>query len=126
MEPGDINHAMTSTSLRGVMTLRRDIRKSIGRRLANRAGVASSMEPTIRTLPGVQATAVSNQPDSREDILFMIPSGLTVADVYVLHPASTTHVHTAQTMGGAATLRDAAKIAIHTSADPNGYALIPL
>ena len=126
MAPGDIDHAMTCTSLRGVMTLRHDILKSIWRRLANRAGVASSVEPTIRTLPGAQATAVANRPDSRGDILFMMPSGLTVADVSVIHPASTTYVHAAQTTGGAATLRDAAKIAKYTSADPNGYAFIPL
>ena len=55
----------------------------------------------------------------------MMPSGLTVADVSVIHPASTTYVHSAQPTGGAATLRNAVKIAKYTSTDPNGYAFIP-
>ena len=83
------------------------------------------MEPTIRTLPGAQATAVANRSDSPGDILFVMLGRLTVADVFVIHRVSATHMHAAQTVGSATTLWDATKTAKYTSAHPNGYAFTP-
>ena len=86
MRNRDTVHAITRTSLRGVTTLSHDILKISWRRLAYQDGNASSMEPMICTLPGAQATAAANRPDSRSDMLFTMLSRRTVADVYVIHP----------------------------------------
>jgi hypothetical protein len=48
-------HAMVCTSVRGQLTMRHDLLKGIVRRVFHRAGVASTMEPTLCRLPGLQA-----------------------------------------------------------------------
>jgi len=126
MEPGDSDHAMTCKSLSGAMTLRHDILKETWRRIAHRAGVASTVEPALRALPGAHAAAAGARPESRGDLLLVLPGGLTVADVSVIHPAAATYLQAARTAGGAAAVRDQAKRAHYQSADPNGYAFTPL
>ena len=80
----------------------------------------------MRSLPGVQASAVANSPESRGDILMVLPDGLTVTDVSVIHPAAASYVRAARVEGGAAASRDQVKRAQYSSADPNGYAFVPL
>jgi hypothetical protein len=126
MQPNDVDHAMTCKSQCGAMQLRHEIIKDTWRLIANRAGVASSVEPVLRRLPGAQASANANRPDSRGDILLVLPGGLTVADVSVVHPAASTYVQAARSVGGAAAARDQAKRVRYATADPNGYAFIPL
>jgi hypothetical protein len=127
MGQGNTDHAMTCKSLSGAMTLRHDNLKHIWRRIANRAGVATSAEPVLRPLRGVQAAAIANRPESRGDILLVLPDGLTVADVSVVHPAAPTYVAAAaQTDGSAAAARDQLKRARYQSDDPAAYAFQPL
>ena len=71
--------------------------------------IASSVEPTLRTLPGAQAAAISTRPESRGDVLMVLPSGMTVVDVSIIHPAASFYLQAARTVGGAAAVRDAAK-----------------
>jgi hypothetical protein len=127
MQPDDADHAMTCKSLCGAMTMRHNLLTENWRRIISRAGVASSLEPAIHALPGARAAAVSaGHPDSRGDILLILPEGLTVADVTVVHPCAPTYVHAARVEGGAAAVRDQAKRARYQTADPNGYAFVPL
>ena len=58
LEPGDTSHAMTCKSLSGAMTLRHHILKGIWRRIACRAGGATSLEPVLRPLQGSQSAAI--------------------------------------------------------------------
>ena len=127
MEADNPDHAMTCRSLSGAVTLRHDILKEIWRRIANRAGIATSVEPVMRPLRGSQAAAIANRPESRGDILLVLDSALTVADVSVVHPCAITYMRAgAREEGGAAAVRDAAKRAQYATADPNGYAFTPL
>lgn len=97
----------------------------VWRRIANRAGVATSVEPVLRPLRGVQAAALADQ--SRGDILLALRNALTVADVSVIHPAADTYVRAAaRTEGSAAAARDQAKRRSYEMNDPNGYAFTPL
>ena len=76
-------------------------------------------------LPGAQA-APNVRPLSRGDIFVVLPEGLTVCDVSVVHPAASTYAHQARVPGGAAAARDQLKITKYQTADPNGYAFTPL
>lgn len=127
LEPGDTSHAMTCKSLSGAMTLRHDILKGIWRRIACRAGVATSLEPVLRPLQGSQSAAIANRPESRGDILLALQDALTVVDVSVVHPAASTYVNAAaRAEGSAAAVRDHAKRAQYENSDPLGYAFVPL
>jgi hypothetical protein len=126
MQPNDADHAMTCTTQAGGKQLRHNIFSNTVRLISHRAGIATSAEPVLRQLPGAQASANANRPDSRGDILLVLPSGVTVADVSVIHPAASTYVRAARTEGGAAAAREQAKRARYETADPGGYAFVPL
>ena len=126
IEACDVDHAMTCNTLKGAATLRHEILKEIWRRITRRAGIASSVEPLLHSLPGAHAAAIADRPESRGDILLVLPDGLTVVDVSVVHPAASTYMHAARVEGGAAAMRDQAKRAQYESGDPNGYAFVPL
>jgi hypothetical protein len=51
------DHAMMYSSVQGKATMRHDILKGILRRAIHRAGVASTLEPTLRRLLGLEAGA---------------------------------------------------------------------
>jgi hypothetical protein len=119
------DHALTCTRLGGAMTMRHNMITHDWRRIASRAGVSSSVEPAIHALPGAQA-APHVRPLSRGDILVVLPEGLTVCDVSVVHPAASSYAHQARVPGGAAAARDQLKITKYRTADPNGYAFTPL
>jgi hypothetical protein len=122
----DPHHAMTCSKLCGVMTLRHNLFVESVRRIAHRAGVASSVEPPLRHLPGARAARAAATPQARGDILLALNEGLTVVDVSFIHPAATTYVRDAQTAGGAAARRDREKEARYRSADPTGYKFVPV
>jgi hypothetical protein len=126
IQPGDVHHFMTCTTLSGGAQLRHHLINDNWCLISHRAGVASSKEPVLRHLPGAQSAANANRPDSRGDLLLVLPSGLTVADVSVVHPAAPSYVTAAQTAGGAAAVREQAKRARYETADPNGYKFVPL
>ena len=126
MQPGDVDHPMTCKSQCGGMQLRHNLNSNNWRLISHRAGISTSSEPLLRRLPGAQANANANRPDSRGDILLVLPSGLTVADVSVIHPAASTNLRYARTAGGAAAAREASKRARYETADPNGYTFVPL
>jgi nucleotide-binding universal stress UspA family protein len=126
MDHGITDHAMTCKSLSGAMTLRHDIIKDTVRRIANRAGIATSVEPELRPLRGVQTAALNNRPLSRGDVLLVLPDALTVTDISVVHPAAPTYVAgAAQTDGSAAAARDQLKRARYETEDPAAYAFTP-
>jgi hypothetical protein len=126
IQPGNIDHAMTCSTLSGAMTLRHDIIKDTVRRIAQRASVASSVEPALRPLRGAQAAALTNRHDARGDILLVLPEALTVIDVSIIHPAASTYVRQAAgTDGAAAATRDQAKRARYQLANPDGYDFTP-
>ena len=56
----------------------------------------------------------------------VLPSGMTIVDVYVIHPAASSCVNVARTVGGAAAVRDASKMVRYESIGPNGHAFIPI
>ena len=127
MEPGNTDHAMTCKTLSGALTLRHEILKEIWRRIARRAGIATSVEPVLRLLRGAQAALIADREGSRGDILLALSGALTVADVSVVHPAAETYVQVAaREEGGAAAIRDQQKRTKYSTADPHGYAFIPL
>jgi hypothetical protein len=128
LQPHDADHAMTCKTLSGAVTLRHDIVVDIWRRIAHRAGIPSSVEPPMRALPGAHAARAGARPQSRGDILLVLPqpAGMTVADVSVTHPAAETYLAAAATRGGAAALRDQQKRALYETRDPHGYTFIPL
>jgi hypothetical protein len=65
------------------------------RRIAHRAGVSTAGEPAMDRL----RTAAPTNREDRGDIL---PSGLVVADVSVVHPAATSYSRAAARTAGAA------------------------
>ena len=59
--------------------------------------------------------------------MLALQDALTVLDVSVVHPASSTYVNAvARAEGSAAALRDQAKRAQYENSDPLGYAFVPL
>ena len=125
MLPTEKDHALTCTRHGGTMTLRHSMITNDWRRIATRAGISSSVEPAINALPGAQA-APNVRPLSRGDILVVLPDGLTVCDVSVVHPAAASYAAQARVPGGAAAARDRLKITKYQTTDPNGYAFVPL
>ena len=125
LQPSDIDHAMTCKTMAGAMTMRHDILSGNWRRLGTRAGIASSLEPTIMALPGANG-APRVRRDSRGDVLYALAEGLTIVDISVVHPAATSFARVGRDPGGAAAKRDADKRAKYQTAVPNGYAFTPL
>ncbi len=117
---------MVCSAVSGLRTLRHDLLKESWRRIASRAGVATSIEPRMHALRGAQAARIADAPGSRGDIVMNLNDGLSVADVAVVHPAADSYLRLAQTIGGAASDRDKTKIARYRTADPNGYKFVPL
>jgi hypothetical protein len=107
------------------MVMRHNLLTEDWRHIVGRAGISSSVEPAIRSLPGAQA-APGVRLESRGDALFALSDRLTVVDISVVHPAAPSYVRYACTPGGAAARRDQAKVAKYQTADPNGYAFTPL
>jgi hypothetical protein len=126
MQAGDTDHAMTCRSLAGIVMLRHNNLVGTWRHIISRAGVASTAEPLLRSLPGFQQSGVVAQDQTRGDILSVLATGVEIADVSVVHPAATTFLQAARVPGGAAAARDQRKRSRYQTADPNGYAFTPL
>jgi len=125
VQPGNVDHALTCNSLSGAITLRHDILTGIWRRIAGRAGVATSSEPELRPLRG--RLDRSRNAGDRGDILLALQRALTVGDVSVIHPAAQTYARAAaRTAGSAAAVRDRQKRARYDQAVNGSYAFVPL
>jgi hypothetical protein len=86
--------------------LRHDVLLQASRRIAHRAGVSTAGEPAMDRF---RNTAPTNR-EVRGDILAVLPSGLVVADVSIVHPAAPSYSRAAAwTAGAAATSRNALK-----------------
>jgi hypothetical protein len=89
-------------------TLRHDILKGILRRAVHRAGIASTLEPPLRRLPGLTTGAGASadgsaiRPEARGDIFMTLPQGISIADISVIHPLSLNTISRAATTAGAA------------------------
>ena len=125
LQPDDVDHAMTCKTMAGAMTMRHDILSGNWRRLGTRAGIASSLEPSIMSLPGANA-APRVRAASRGGVLYALAEGLTVVDVSIVHPAAATFARLACSPGGAAAKRDAEKRHKYLTTDPHGYTFVPL
>jgi hypothetical protein len=104
---------MRCSALSSQLALRHDILKGILRRAVHRAGIASTLEPALRRLPGLAAgagTYADGSPirvEARGDVLLTMPQGITIADVSIIHPTSlNTLSRAAATAGAAASHRD--------------------
>jgi hypothetical protein len=69
--------------------LRHDTLKGILRGVVHRAGISSTQEPGLAGGAGTSATGASTRVKARRDILLALPGGITIADISVTHPAST-------------------------------------
>ena len=97
-------------------------------RVANRAGLATSIEPLDRHLAAEAAQPGSQGYGNRGDILFVDLLDLQVGDVSVVHPAGATELQARKShkvAGASAAARDAEKRAKHT-AHAGGYTFVPL
>jgi hypothetical protein len=123
---------MRCSALAAQFTLRHDILKGILRRAVHRAGIASTLEPTLYQLSGLAAGAGASadgsaiRPEARGDILMAFPQGISIADISVIHPLSL-HIisRAATTAGAAASHRDQLKRTAYARAKPHGYAFVP-
>jgi hypothetical protein len=85
---------MRYPSLAAQTTLGHDILKEILRRAVHRAGIASALEPPLRRLPGLAdgaGIAADGSPlrsEARGDILMVLPRGITMSDISIIHPLS--------------------------------------
>jgi hypothetical protein len=126
----DTDHGMRyrCSALATQFTLRHDILKGILRRAVHRAGIASTLEPPLRRVPGLAAGAGSSadgsaiRPEARGDILMALPKGIPISDVSVIHPPSLNIIsRAATTAGAAASHRDQRK----RTEEPHGYGFVP-
>jgi hypothetical protein len=124
--------AMRCSSLAALTTLRHDILKGILRRVVHRAGIASTLEPPLRRLPGLaegastSADGASIRVEARGDILLALPQGITIADVSIIDPPSiNTLPAAAATAGAAAARRNQQKRAAYSRVELNGYTFVP-
>jgi hypothetical protein len=82
--------------------MRHDILKGILRRAVHRAGIASALEPPLCRLPsltagsGTAGDGSATHFEARGGILMVLPRGIAIADVSVVHPLST-HLLTGRT-----------------------------
>jgi hypothetical protein len=110
-----------------------DILKGILRRAIHRAGVASTLEPTLRRLPGLEAGAYGASRgteaaglEARGDILLALESGMSIVDVSITHPSGVSNRAAAATTDGAdAAQRDREKRRKYGQLEPNRYPFIP-
>jgi hypothetical protein len=123
---------MRCSALAAHFTLRHYILKEILRRAVHRAGIASTLEPPLRRLPGLAAGAGTSadgsatHPEARGDILMALPQGIFIADISVIHPLSLNVVSLAgTTAGAAASHRDQLKRTAYARVEPYGYAFVP-
>jgi hypothetical protein len=129
----DSDHTTTCTSVQGKATMRHDILKGILRRGIRRAGTASTLEPTLRRLPGLDpgacnraAQTVAVGLEARGDILLTFESGMSVVDVFITHPAGVANLAAAVlTDGAAAAWWDSDNRWAHNRLEPHGFPFIP-
>jgi hypothetical protein len=117
------DHGMVCPSLSGAMTTRHNIVMGPWRRIGNRAGVPSSVEPVLAPLRRREG-----QEAERGDILMVMPDTLKVADVSVIHPAAASYALPAsKTAGAAAEIREQSKKNKYAAnAGENAFQFVPL
>jgi hypothetical protein len=101
--------------------------------LEHKAGIASSLEPTLGRRPGLEAWARSGAPGSatagleaRGDILMALETGLAIVDVPVTHPPDVANrAAAARTDGAAAERRDRERRRAYSRLEPHGYPFMP-
>jgi hypothetical protein len=129
----DADHVMRCRALAAQLTLRHDILKGMSRRAVHRAGITSALEPPLRCLhvlaagSGTAADGSATRVEARGDIHVVLPRGIAIADVSVVHPLSTHLLHrAASTAGAAASHRDQQKRTTYARLAPNSYDFVPV
>ena len=133
LQATDAEHALLCDLLSGAGTLRHDILVGFWCRAAYRAGIASSKEPVYRELQRQAAAAGrgarrGHTGGQRGDALLVMPEGVLVTDVAVVHPTAETYLQGAvRADGSAAAARGASKVAAFEALGANGgYDFKPL
>ena len=133
LQETDAEHALLCDLLSGAGTLRHDILVGFWCRAAYRAGIASSKEPVYRELQR-QAVAAGrgaqrgHSGGQRGDALLVMPEGVLVTDVAVVHPTAETYLQeAARRDGSAAAVRGNDKVTAFEALGANGgYEFKPL
>jgi hypothetical protein len=120
---------MTCPSEQGRATLRHDILQGISRHAITRAGVASTLEPTLRRLPRLDTGArdgavglATADLQARGDILLALDTDMAVAEVSVTHTGGVAVQAAAVANDGtAAKRRKGEKRQWYGRLEPNGY-----
>jgi hypothetical protein len=112
---------MRCPSVAAHTTLRHDILKGILRRVVHRAGIASTAS---LALPGALASGASNRVEACQDILLVLPRGITIFDISITL-AINALAAAVTTAGAAAARRDQQKRAMYSRVEPNGYPFVP-
>jgi hypothetical protein len=121
---------MGCRALAAQLTLRHDILKGILPRAVQRASIASALKPPLCRLFGLAVGSGTSADGSvthfEGDILLVLPRGIAIADVSVVHPHST-HLlqRAAMTAGAAASHRDQQKRTAYARLESNGYEFVP-
>jgi hypothetical protein len=130
----DTDHCMRCPALAAHFTLRHDILKRMLRRAGHRAGIASTLEPPLRRLPGLAAGAGTSaessaiRQEAQGDILLALPQGISITDVSVIHPLSLNIISRAATTAGVAASyghRDQLKRTAYARVELHGYGFVP-
>jgi hypothetical protein len=129
----DGDHAMVCISVQGQSSMRHDILKGIMLQIVHRAGVASTLEPTLCRLPGLQAGFAApagggdiGNLEGRGDVLMALDTGMVVLDVSVTHPAGVANrAAAAATDRAAAAKRDVEKRRAYRKLELNGTLFTP-
>jgi hypothetical protein len=106
--------------------------KGIWRRAMHRAGIASTLEPFLRRLPGLAAGAGTSAdsssmgPEAQGDILMALPQYISITVISIIHPLSMNTLSRAATTAEAtASHRDQQKRTGYARVEQHSYGFVP-
>ena len=134
LQATDAEHALLCKLHSGACTMRHDILVGFWCRAAHRAGIASAKEPVYRELQRQAASAgqrsrrANSDGGERGDALLVMPEGVLVADLAVVHPTAESYrAGAARADGSAAAVSGARKVAAFEAlGGDGGYEFTPL
>jgi hypothetical protein len=122
----DADHGMRCSAPAALTTLRHDILKGILRHAVHQPGIASALKPALCRGAGTSADGSAMRVEARGDIVLILPQGISIADVCVIHHLSPNALpRAAVTAGTAAMQGDQQKRTACARVEPHGYGLVP-
>jgi hypothetical protein len=120
----DADHGMRCSAPAALTTLHHDILKGILRHAVRQPGIASALKPALCRGAGTSADGSAMRVEAR--IVLILPQGISIADVSVIHHLSPNALpRAAVTAGTAAMQRDQQKRTACARVEPHGYGLVP-